>query len=355
VSLSITALREGLRRMQSARSGKPDRVPVYAQISHHSARLRDESTYRFFTDARTFLDCELYADEFYGIDAPTIHYDCYNIEVEAMGVELVFAENEYPAVDPLHPLLRRARHHTEIGGVHMGRSGRMPYVLEINRRLMDLGLAPKIRFCGIFTMAAKLLGYERLIEEIVSRPDDVHRMMEFLTDEIVGPWIQCQRDSCGVDATATGSEALASPPLLSLDLIEEYCLLYARRLEGLVGGVRLAGLWGEHLVDDPERYLDMKREFSQDMLQVCDPDASSLGPEYFRRYADAYGQGLIMGLDAGLIRRGPESAIRDRARRFIDGAGRDGRFVLFINDVPYDTQPDHVRAAVAVAHQYIYS
>ena len=45
--------------------------------------------------------------------------------------------------------------------------------------------------------------------------------------------------------------------------------------------------------------------------------------------------GLIMGLDARLIQTGPASEIRTRAQKFIEGVGEEGRFVLFINDIPY--------------------
>ena len=45
--------------------------------------------------------------------------------------------------------------------------------------------------------------------------------------------------------------------------------------------------------------------------------------------------GLIMGLDARLIQTGPASEIRTRAQKFIKELGEEGRFVLFINDIPY--------------------
>jgi uroporphyrinogen-III decarboxylase len=231
----------------------------------------------------------------------------------------------------------------------------MPFVLEINKRLVDLGLAPKVRFCGIFTMSARLLGYEKLMSEIIERPKAVHRLMRYLTDEIIAPWVSCQRLHCNSDITATGSEALASPPLLTLDMIDEFCLQYVRRLDENIGKIRLAGLWGESMVKDAVRFLDMKREFSGGMIQVCDPDATELGPAFFKSYADAHDVGLIMGLDAGLILSGPVQAIQARTNRFINEAGMNGRFVFFINDIPYHTPPEHVRAAVSAARGYRYS
>ena len=155
-------LREGIERMQKAVTGIPDRVPIYAQMSEHSAKLAGESTLKFFSDAETFLRCELAADEYYGLDAPTIHYDCYNIEVESLGAKFIWKEGVFPDVDPSRPLLGSVDDLKSLRPPKMGKDGRMPYVLEINKRLVDLGLSPKIRFCCAFSLAAKLLGTENL-------------------------------------------------------------------------------------------------------------------------------------------------------------------------------------------------
>ncbi len=103
---------------------------------------------------------------------------------------------------------------------------------------------------------------------------------------------------------------------------------------------------------DPEELLEVKREGSAGTIQVLDPDATALGPAFFRAYADRAGVGLVMGLDAHLLRTGPADAIAFRARRFVEEAGLNGRFILFMNDIPYDTPPEHVHAVVGVAREY---
>ena len=55
-------LHEGIARARKGSIGLADRVPVYAQMSQHSARIMGESMTGFFTDARTFLRSELAAD-----------------------------------------------------------------------------------------------------------------------------------------------------------------------------------------------------------------------------------------------------------------------------------------------------
>jgi len=345
-------LREGSARARHGLQGLADRVPVYAQMSHHSARLVGESTRGFFSDARTFLRSELAADLFYGMDGPTIHYDVYNIEAEALGAKLLWGEGQIPAIDPRNPLLDSLDAFERLGPVKIGKAGRMPYVLEMNARLMDMGLDPKVRFTGLFTLAANLVGLEELMRAIMIEPARVHALMRFLTREIVAPWIACQRDRCGRKETATGSDALASPPLISTEMVREFCLGYIRELEDLVGGIRLAGLWGESAIPEPRELLDIKVAGSPGSIQVLDPDVTRLGPAFFRAYAQETGVSLVMGLDANLVGSAPVADIESRARRFIEEGGRGGRFVLFINDIPYDTPPENVQAVVSAAREY---
>ena len=349
----LAGVREGATRIGKGSKGVADRVPVYAQMSHHSARLVGESTIDFFTKAETFLRCELAADIFYEIDAATINYDVYNIESEALGAKLIWNEEQIPAIDPQSHLLRSAEGYEDLRPIKFGSAGRMPYVLEINRRLMDMGLSPKVRFTGLFTFAANLLGLEELILAIVTEPERVHRLMSFLADEVVGPWIQCQRESCGRNETATGSDALASPPLIGVEMVREFCLRYIERLEEKVGGIRLAGLWGESCLRNPRELLDIKRAGTAGTIQVLDPDVSALGPRLFKGYADQYGIGLIMGLDAHLIASGPVEEIAARARMFIEEAGMEGRFVLFMNDIAYTAPVENVKAVISAAREYV--
>jgi uroporphyrinogen-III decarboxylase len=345
----VGRLRRGAMRAKDGGQGLADTVPVYAQISHHSARLVGESTIGFFTDARKFLRAELATDIFYDIDGPTIHYDVYNIEAEAIGARLLWREGQIPAVDPRAPLLGDVDSWESLPAVKAGAAGRMPYVLEMNARLRDIGLAPKVRFTGLFTLAANLVGLEQLLLSIVSRPHSVHRLMRFLTHEVVAPWIVCQRERCGSRETATGSDALASPPLISVAMVREFCLKYVQELEELVGGVRLAGLWGESAIAEPKELLDVKLAGSPGSIQVLDPDVTLLGPSLFRGYADRTGASLVMGLDATLVGRGSETDVASRATRFIEEAGLRGRFVLFINDIPFDAPVENVRAVVRAA------
>jgi len=343
-------LRERMERLALAAKGKADCVPVTAQVRHHAARLAGKPTQNFYMDAATFIDCQLAATELYQLDSLTTHYDFYNIEAEALGQAFIWNENEAPEADPSRRLLESAGDWRKLKPIQTGQAGRMPYVLEINQQLIDLGLAPKIRFCGPVTLASKLMGLDELLVACMTEPDEVHALLAFLTDEVIAPWIICQRERAGADDAAGGADANASPPMMTPPMIREFCLPCVQRLRESVGKVRLAAIWGESVLEDPTELLDIKRVLYPGTLQALDPDVTALGPAVFKQYADQHRMTLAMGIDAALLERGPVDAIEARTRHFIDVAGRDGRFVLFLNDIPYRTPPEHVHAAVKVAH-----
>jgi hypothetical protein len=61
---------------------------------------------------------------------------------------------------------------------------------------------------------------------------------------------------------------------------------------------------------------------------------------------------LTAGVDAILMEKGPADRIAERIRSYIHGMGRDGRFAVYLNDLPGDTPPEHIHAAVAACRAY---
>jgi len=145
---------------------------------------------------QTFLECQLAADQLYGIDAPTAHYDVYNIESEALGAELIWRETEIPSL-ARKPLF--SGRWTGGGACVPSKWGRRANALCPRDQSAPDGsrTLAKIRFTGLFTLAANLLGLTNLIMAIMTEPEKVHRLLSFLTEGVVAPWIICQRADCG--------------------------------------------------------------------------------------------------------------------------------------------------------------
>jgi len=61
---------------------------------------------------------------------------------------------------------------------------------------------------------------------------------------------------------------------------------------------------------------------------------------------------IIAYINARLVRDGPVDRIVDNIRRFIDVLARDHNLAIMLANIPADTPPQHIHAAVAAAHTY---
>jgi len=59
------------------------------------------------------------------------------------------------------------------------------------------------------------------------RPAFVHRLLEFLCDEVIAPFLKMMRNEAGnPELIMDGRDAWASPPMISLDMMGEYVVAY---------------------------------------------------------------------------------------------------------------------------------
>jgi hypothetical protein len=128
---------------------------------------------------------------------------------------------------------------------------------------------------------------------------------------------------------------------------------YTERLRQNVGGKLVTrGNWGDAKSMDPERFWEQKLRCSPGFLSVLDPDLFAVGPSRVKAFAAGKEVFLTAGLDAVLMQNGPVDAIVERVKSYIDAMARGGRFTLYLNDLPADTPPEHIHAAVAACRAY---
>ncbi len=330
---------------------KKKRIRIAAQCHDHSVLLAGVSFNDFYTDARVFTDTQLLVTEYYGFDAPNDCWDMYNIEAEAMGQKMIYSGKAMPDIDRREPLIRT---HADLDRIQIPdphRSGRMPYVHQINKLFLErTGRPARIYFCAPFSLAMNIRGYVSLIKDMKTDPAFAHRLMEFLCERILAPYIQAMRDEIGQpEYIAFGVDAWASPPNLSLDMFDEFVIPYTDRLRELAGGtVVTLGQWGDVKSRDPERFLLQKLATCPIFVNVLDPDLNQMDARWVKRFALDRKLMVSAGVDAALIMDGPVEAIVQRLKRYIDEMGRDGGLILYLNQIPVDTPPEHVHAAVAV-------
>ena len=188
--------------------------------------------------------------------------------------------------------------------------------------------------------------------DIIQRPEWAHRYFEFLTTDVLAPYLSAAREAISKDIPVLGADALASLPITNPDIVDEFAVGYTLKLKELIGNVGLFGWWGDSYAKDPEVIFNLKLTASPIYFYCLDPDAHLIGVETIKEFSDRHDRPLLLGMDCQLLADGPIASIIERARDYVR-VGNDGkRLTIFLNAIPSETPPDHVVAAVDAINFY---
>lgn len=169
-----------LDRIQTTLSfGKPDCVPVIAQVFGHAAVFSDVSLGTYVRDGELLASCQLKALSRYGYDAVFALMDA-GVETEAVGSSLTYRTDMYPYVEQY--AIADAREVDKFAVPDPRQGGRMPEVLKaaqiLRRELRDEVL---IVGCvsGPMTLAMQLMGPEKTLFLAIDEPDLFARVLDF--------------------------------------------------------------------------------------------------------------------------------------------------------------------------------
>jgi uroporphyrinogen-III decarboxylase len=330
-------------------------IVIGAQSNDHSAYLAGISSKRFFTDAHTFARVQLLVTEYYQLDVLSKFWDVYNIEAEALGQKVVYPPGALPDIDRTRPLISTPSDLDRISPPDPYQSGRLPWIRQINKIFLETtGKLERVYFTAPFSIAANIRGYESLVMDMFERPRFVHRLFQFLSDQVIAPFIEVMRSEFGnPDLIMDGRDAWASPPMITLDMMDEYVVAYTERLRDQLGDkVITRGNWGDAESLDIERFFSQKMRCSPGSLSVLDPDLYKIGPERVKTYANKHKAFVTAGVDATLLQNGPVEAIVERIKLYIDKMARDGRCMIHLNQIAAETPSEHIHAAVAACRAY---
>ncbi len=343
--------------IKSERQHPPEdmKIIIGAQSNDHSAHLAGVSTKKFFTDAHTFASVQLLVTEYYQLDVLSNFWDVYNIEAEALGQKVIYHPGSIPDVDRTRPLISNPSDLDRISPPDPYTSGRMPWILQFNKLFLEMtGKLDRVYFTAPFSIAVNIRGYENLVTDMFERPRFVHRLLSFICDEVITPFLEIMRSEIGnPDLIMDGRDAWASPPMITLDMMDEYVVAYTRRLREKLGDKLITrGNWGDAKSIDIERFFSQKIQCCPGSLSVLDPDLYEVGPERVKTYANNHNAFVTAGVDATLIQKGPVEAIVERIKFYIDKMARDGRCMIHLNQIAAETPPEHIHAAVAACQVY---
>ncbi len=356
----------GFARMIAGIYGTPDRVPIICQPYTYAMGMHGLSAKRFFTEPRTFVHASYNMANYFGFDFWSPVFDIYNIEADALGQKLIWRDGSEPDVDTADPLIKEEGDLDRLRPPVPGKDGRMPYVLDAYKRYMEIMDLPPMGYCcSPFTLAVLIRGYVSFLRDMRRRSAFAHRLLDFLSSEVVAPWIVKIADVTKASVIVM-SDAWASQPNMTVEMVQEFCLPYIEKVIRTTSTPRrtvvAAGSWGERSVKNPRDVLDIKMDMMLPgnrfkairpfFLLVWSEDYEEIGIPAVRSYADEKKVCLMLNLRPDLIEAGPPQALVDAVRNVIHQGAGTGRFAFLVNLVPIRAPAENVHTAVAAAKQF---
>lgn len=346
--------RQGLNRLQTSMSGIPDRIPIFVQMHEFAMKELGVNAKEFFTDPHLLVGGYLSVLEKFGIDVPTVDYDVYNIEAEAIGQTIIFSENDMPDVDRTDPLIKNRDDLKKIKKPDFDSDGRLATVVEINNLFCEwVGETPTLNFCAPFSLAANIRGIEQLIMDILMKPEFASELFDRITEELLAPWILYLKEKFPGAKGICGNDATGSVPIVNTDILKDWIVPYVLRLREICGPEIYVPNWvGESHLKHPAEMFELKLQACPNFLEGQDPDVAELGPAVYKNYAEKKGIALVLGVGAGFLALSAPREISARVKHYMEVGGRNGRFGLYLCNIGATTPAENIEAAITAAHRY---
>ena len=342
----------GYRRLEAAMNGAADEVPVIVQMHEFAMTHMRQPGHVFYTDPLVFVRgiCQTTMD--YRFDTPSFIWDVYNVEAEALGLPLVLFEDMAPALDNVVPLIENEADLARLKTPDPSSAGRMPMVAEIIHQAKEMtGRRPPLCFCGPFTMAAHLMTFENLVVWIRRNPAFVHKVLDFVVDEVLVPYGRYMLKQFPDLPCYDGSDATASLPFITLEMQEEFAMEPILRMQRQLSlPVLVDNWWGDSYTEDKERFWRNKLKVTPGYFKIQDPDLWKIGLAEPMDFARRHNKPVVLGIDNNLFQNGPAEEIEKRVHEYMEAIENAalGGSVYFCN-LSAVTPPENVGIAVDAA------
>ena len=344
-------------RLEKVSTAECDRPPVFAQMHEFTLRRSGLPGREFYSNPEKYVRLAIETSKAFGIDIPEIPAfgDAYNIESEALGATILYEDNRSPT-KTLDPLITSERDLAALKAPNPERDGRMKAASECLTIFRELtGISISHECCAPLTLAVQLAGYQALAMNMLTNPGYVHRLLRFLTEEVIGPYLQMVlRDN--PDCPSVGAaDALCSIPLFTEEMISEFSIPYIVRLKEICGGVFSVRNWvGDSKSKNVEGYWARKLAVGSRVLEVQDPDLNTIGVEKVLEYAEKRELPVILGVGAEFLSHATAEQIAERVKEYLTAGSDRKRRVLYLCNLDYNFEPEKLRAAIGALNEYGY-
>ena len=304
-------------------------------VYEHAAYLIDRTPWEVSRDAELMYQAHAEAYRRYRHEPVVVGIDIYNLEAEAYGGVIEKPHGVgIPAVGK--PILQSADELRELAPFDPASAGRIPMVLEVAGRLARSFPEADVRVpvSGPFSIASNLVGFETLLCDALTRPDDAAAGLMHLVDG--------QVDFChainmrGLDVAFF--ESAAAPPLLSPDLfrkVELPALRSTMDCTASVMGHPVPCIIGGDTTPILEAILE-----TGTCYVICPIETDQQA--FMEKIWDASHVRVRVNTSADVMVRGTQEEIREEIDRIFRMTAKRGNVCLGTGALPYETPPENV-------------
>lgn len=199
---------------QQEQSAQARQIQFAPSVYEHAARVIDKSPWEVSRSCDLLAAGHIEAFGLYEHCPVVVGIDIYNLEAEAYGAVVEEpAGNGIPAIS--RPAYGTMAELLDLAPFDPRAAGRIPMVIEAAKRVASECPATEVRIplSGPFSLAANLVGFESLLCEVYTDPDQVARALRHLVTGQVEFCKEVVRN--GLDIAFF--ESAATPPLMSPD------------------------------------------------------------------------------------------------------------------------------------------
>jgi len=351
---------EGLKQYKKIiDGGEADFIPVTTQMAEFCMAYGGHNGRDFFSNPELFVRGSLEVQHEMGFHVPDMVWDVYSVEAEALGGNMAWFDELYPALDNTEVIIANEKDLAKAKAPDPYKTGRMPWVLEVLQICRELtGYTHYIHYCSPINLAAQVMQFENLIMAMEENPKFVHKLMDFLVEEVLAPYINAYFKTVPGSSIANGKDAVGSLPFITEDILEEFSVPYLLKLRKLCGdrpGVRSDNWWGDTFAKDLDKYWDTKLTVTPQYLKIQDPDCFRIGTERAREFADSRECALSFGVGTLLLQVGSAEDITRRIHEYMEVGSRGPfgkKFFLYLCSFSAQTPPENVRTAIEAVNRF---
>ena len=321
---------------------EPDRVPVIPFIISFAAKYAGLRFIDYCKSAEKLAEAQIVTARRFRIDAVYADSDPV-IEIEAMGAQVQYYEDEVPTVAKPH--VRKGEDVELLKSPDPWKDGRLPIWLEATKILKkQVGdeFAVFTNINGPFQVAAQLRGITDICMDFYRNPQLVDELMDFATESAMR--LVHAEIEAGTDAIVMG-EAMSSPNLISPRHFERFVLPHVRRI---ITDAGRAVPFFLHVCGDSTLIIDKMVATGARFLEV---DAQVDLGKIRERCGNSVGiRGNVSPI---LLLNGTPAEVEESCRRSIEAAAKGGGFILGSGcELPKNTPWKNLETMVEAAERF---